>query len=203
MSTTTDRPQDKPAGYWRNNRNPLVDELNDAAHDGVDAVRKILDRGVFVDEEHYDGETALFHACTFRLLDVVALLIECGANVNKRKYRSGATPLMRRSANRPRENPIELEMVDLLIKAGAKVNARCYHGLTALHWASHFKYGMRQFLMDHGADPQIKDNLGLTAADHLKVYEKAFDASLEDWCKVDRLFSDTWIRIVPEGEEVS
>jgi hypothetical protein len=61
---------------------------------------------------------------------------------------------------------------------------------------------MRQFLIDHGADPQIKDNLGLTPSDHLTLYEKIFDSSLEERCEVDRLFFHIWIRIVPKFEEV-
>ena len=65
----------------------------------------------------------------------------------------------------------EISEVRDLIKAGADINARNGNGTTPLMYAkthafSTGKTDIMKLLLEHGADPQLQDNAGKTAADY-------------------------------------
>ena len=64
----------------------------------LEMMQLLLDRGAKVEEQHYLGTTALHWACQRGPIEVVALLVESGADVNRigRKFKAeGETPLQR------------------------------------------------------------------------------------------------------------
>lgn len=82
-----------------------------------DMMELLLSRGAEVEQQHYLGTTALHWACQRGQIDTVALLIEHGADVNRRGRKfdpAGATPL--ESARASGED----DVARLLIQRGAK-----------------------------------------------------------------------------------
>jgi ankyrin repeat protein len=83
-------------------------------------------------------------------IDMVFLLIECGADVNARRE-CGHTPL--HAAVKVRNE----EIVKLLLTNGAKVNVRDRQGCTPVWYAAYdHLVGITQLLIEHGADLNIK-----------------------------------------------
>jgi ankyrin repeat protein len=61
--------------------------------------------------------------------------------------------------------PSGLEVARLLINAGAEINRACEHGRTALQMAAAWGHlDVVQLLIQHGADPTIRDDEGMTPA---------------------------------------
>src|SRR4051812_2705844 len=61
--------------------------------------------------------------------------------------------------------PSGLEVARLLIDAGAEINRPCEHGRTALQMAAAWGHlDVVQLLIQHGADPTIRDDEGMTPA---------------------------------------
>jgi len=60
-------------------------------------------------------------------------------------------------------NEVTFKMAERLLKAGADVNAKNRFGGTALLEVSlHYQYDFVKLLLDHGADPYLKDNDGIS-----------------------------------------
>jgi hypothetical protein len=59
--------------------------------------------------------------------------------------------------------PGGIEVAKVLVDAGAEVNRQCEHGRTALHMAAAWGHlDMVKFLVEHSADPSIRDELNMT-----------------------------------------
>jgi ankyrin repeat protein len=59
--------------------------------------------------------------------------------------------------------PGGVEVAKVLVDAGAEVNRQCEHGRTALHMAAAWGHlDTVKFLLDHSADPMIRDELNMT-----------------------------------------
>ena len=83
----------------------------------VEAVKSLLSAGADVNEaDPQSGNTPLIFACRYNYLDMARLLIDKGADVN-RKAKDGSTALMMAAYASP-------DMVKLLIGHGADVKAR-------------------------------------------------------------------------------
>lgn len=94
-------------------------------------------------------------------LEVGKWLIEAGADLEAKD--AAGTALMGVSFKG------NTEIVKYLIDAGADVNATNEQGTSALIFAAMFNQGeVIDLLLENGADNQLKDGQGLTAADHVR-----------------------------------
>ncbi len=75
--------------------------------------------------------------------------------------------------------PSGIAVARLLITAGAEINRQCEHGRTALQMASAWGHlDVVQLLIQHGADPTIRDDEGMTPAEIAVRSNRAPDAQL-------------------------
>jgi hypothetical protein len=146
-----------------------------------------IDEGADVNAEISNDNSTILHYILHKSgnVDTLKMLFKNGAEVNS-KNNNGYSPLMIACSRIPADN----EIVQLLITNGTDVNAQTSYGLTALKIAARrnqgidFKhYGVKdtvteKILLDHGADPNIKDYKARTAL------MEALDAKNEDLVKL-------------------
>lgn len=114
---------------------------------------------VRVESRSATGETPLMIAALKGRLDLARRLIERGAEVNK----PGWTPL-HYAATFP--GPVAPDMTRLMLEHHAYIDAESPNGSTPLMMAA--QYGnttVVKLLLEEGADPLLKNQLGLTAID--------------------------------------
>jgi ankyrin repeat protein len=101
------------------------------------------------------GSTLLHHAAGFGSLDVMALLVDAGADVNA-KNRRGSTPLHWAIDDEAK--------VRLLLSRGASVNAKQVEGRTPLYQAASLGNGFAivRLLLNQGADSNLAMSNGRT-----------------------------------------
>ena len=116
-------------------------------------------RGLKVEERNAKDESALMLAALRGNLPAARALIKLDADVNK----TGWTPLhYAASAGAPEHTQI----IALLLEHHAYIDAASPNGTTPLMMAAHYgSMESLQLLLDEGADPTLKNQLGLTAAD--------------------------------------
>ncbi|RMJ19240.1 hypothetical protein CDV36_001057 [Fusarium kuroshium] len=169
----------------------VVSGLRSAVNSGYrQRVLALLDDGADIDAQDQIGDcTALTHAAWLGRDDFVELLLENGADPNRREqhgrtalhiavkhgYSSIVTMLVDHGADIDARvhswTPLLLaakhewfQIPDYLVKKGADVNAADYHGRTALHWAAHHSdERLAELLLQRGADVNAKDRWGKTA----------------------------------------
>jgi ankyrin repeat protein len=104
-----------------------------------------------LDEEDKKGETPLIIAVKEQLSEIVAFLLEQGANVNKADE-EGLTPLLHASKTGYNE-----EILDLLLNHKADLNAKDAKGYTALHWAIRLnEEDLVEHLLSRNANVKVK-----------------------------------------------
>jgi ankyrin repeat protein len=97
-----------------------------ALDNNVDLVKKLLLKGVDIDAQNENGETALTLALNEEgCEDVVCILVENGANLNTVNY-EGITTLMRAVCFE------DLELVKKIVELGVDINAVDKYGDTAI-----------------------------------------------------------------------
>ena len=164
------------------------DQLVQAATDGdVTTVKSLVRKGVnWNDREGPFGKTILHRIIEdlnarrrlggltdtaldqlqARQMEALRLAIATGAKLELRDS-SGATPLIDAagSGGNATQSPTEIAAVKLLVEAGARVNAVDGNKCTALHMAAMRGYiESVKLLLDHGADPALKNVYGETPA---------------------------------------
>jgi uncharacterized protein len=129
----------------------------------AEIVSFLAPRIVAIDRSN-QGETALGMAVTQDSMEMMAVLLEVGANPNTR-LPDGKTALMKAG---DRGN---IEMMEKLINAGADVNLQDDYGATALMWSCHRGYldAVKVLLICNDLDLSIKNQGGYTA---LKLAER-------------------------------
>ncbi len=158
--------------------NALVDNMfravaHPGAGDRVAIVRYLLENGADPHLPAYDHGSALDLWAYEGDASVVQVLLEHGADPNLGTAPSGETPLHYATSIGHKSGAAEC--VKLLLEAGADPNRAanvgiettaymrdiCVRGETPLHRAAiHGDETMIQHLLDHGADPSIKDAHG-------------------------------------------
>lgn len=120
-----------------------------------------LDAASPLDQYAADGFTPLGLAAYFGQQELVAWMIEQGADVNKpARNAMQVAPLHSAVA---RQN---VELCRLLLEHGADVNARQARGVTPLHSAAHSgNAALIELLLAHGADPSLAMDNGRRPAD--------------------------------------
>jgi ankyrin repeat protein len=144
----------------------------------VDAVRMLLDYGAHVNaKENWRGQSPLMWAAAERHSAVVQLLIQRGADVNARSRVFDFTQLMPKQGSVPMNYPRggftallfaaregDLASGRILVNAKADVNIGDPDGTAPLIEAIiNFHFDFAAFLLDHGADPNARDNRGRSA----------------------------------------
>lgn len=149
-------------GFDLNTRNPDGDHalflsLRDQAPQVAEYL--IAQPGVDVEARNTKGESPLMMAAIKGQLELARRLIARNAEVNK----PGWAPL-HYAASDPGEN--STAMVRLLLEHHAYIDAESPNKTTPLMMAAHYGTpGVVKLLLEEGADPLIKNQLGLTAID--------------------------------------
>lgn len=125
-----------------------------------------------LDALNANGENALMLAALSGYQDLMRLLVEQGAEVNK----PGWTPLHYAATY---SGPASAEMVEFLLDQNAYIDAESPNGTTPLMMAA--RYGENRvvrLLLDAGADPMLRNERGLTALDFASAAERRDNAEL-------------------------
>lgn len=114
------------------------------------AVKKLMEAGADPNIADEEGDPLLMNAALYASPQLMELLLAKGANPNARN-KDGETVLMWSVHDR--------EKIKLVLEKGADINAKAKSGNTALLLASvgSDQYKTVKLLIDHGADPMLKN----------------------------------------------
>ena len=149
-------------GFDPNTRNPKGDvgltlALQQGSMKAFDAL--MAAPGIKVEMRNAKDESPLMIAALRGQVAAVRALIAKDADVNK----TGWTPLHYAASGTTDQ---QLEIARILIDQSAYIDAESPNGTTPLMMAvSYGRADVARFLVEQGADPTIKNQLGLTAAD--------------------------------------
>ena len=160
------------------NANPAVCALTDAVRrNDFGTVKKLLESDVDIDGLDRENSTALYIASVMQLKEIVRLLLDAGADVNKGTVVENLTPLIGCLIGVPSEETVSI--CSWLLEAGANVNARerdkgrtpLMHAVTATARNNPSRLACLQhvkLLIEAGADINAKNHQGETALDLVK-----------------------------------
>lgn len=122
--------------------------------------------GLKVDQPNPQGESALMLAAIKGYLDLARALVARDADVNK----TGWTPLHYAASS---SADTAQAMVRLLLEHSAYIDAGSPNGTTPLMMAAQYgEIDVARLLLQEGADPSIKNQLGLAAADFARKAQR-------------------------------
>jgi Zn-dependent protease with chaperone function len=137
---------------------PLIDAV---VQGDLIKVNELLQEGVELDTQDFDGWTALHWAVQDSNVDVTQAILGAGANPNIEDDYYGGVPLMTAASNG------DTEIVTLLLQAGADINHQDYDGWTPLMYAvSNGQIDTVQALLAAGASTEHQDYSNSTALMH-------------------------------------
>lgn len=141
----------------------------------ISFVQELLTLGANVDEKDAQGAPPLVFAFQLRNCHTIPILLKFGANLNQ--LIDEETPVW--STLFEVDNSVD--MISMIITYGFDVNVQNIHGFTPLHYAVSTNETSENilFLLDHGADPLVKTNNGISAWDLIQSndtlkYTKAY-----------------------------
>lgn len=131
------------------------------------AAALIAAKGLKVEERNAKDESALMLAALRGNLSAARALIRLDADVNK----TGWTPLHYAASGTTQD---AAAMVALLLEESAYIDAASPNGTTPLMMAVRYGTGdVALLLIEEGADPTLKNDLGLTAIDFARQADRA------------------------------
>ena len=131
------------------------------------AVNNFLILGFSPDTENAKGVPLLILSIRNHHSDIVTILLQHGADVNKKSGDRGNTALMDATVSG------NLEIVRELLDAGADINCKSKNGQTALMLAvGEGKTTISEELINRGADLSITDNLGMSAKKYAELFKQ-------------------------------
>lgn len=140
----------------------LIAALRDSSLKAVSAL--LAWPGVKVEMRTVHDESALMLAALKGLSEICRQLIERGADVNK----PGWTALHYAASNG------HLAVMSLLLEHHAYIDAASPNGTTPLMMAARYgSFESAKLLLEAGADPSLKNELGLSAFDFAKTVDRA------------------------------
>ena len=157
-------------GFDPNARDPkgqpaLVVALREDSRKAAAAL--IAAKGLKVEERNAKDESALMLAALRGNLPAARALIQLDADVNK----TGWAPLHYAASGTTQDAKA---MVALLLEENAYIDAASPNGTTPLMMAVRYGPGeVARLLVDEGADPTLKNELGLTALDFARQADRA------------------------------
>jgi len=135
-----------------------------ALRTGLDAHPELIDA---LGGGGFQKATALHLAAIRNQHAAARLLIERGADLNRRDFPDNAAPLHLAAANS------DFEMVRLLVEAGADVDGKGDdHGVGVLGWATCFRQvrgDVAAYLLDHGAELNLWSAIALDKVDDVRA----------------------------------
>ena len=147
----------------------------------LEATKLFLAEGIDINATDEKGRTALMRAVEYQRTEIVALLLEKGADVNFTKVHFNRTALMEAASS---GNPV---IIKQLAESGAKINARDNTNYTALHFACTWGHVEAvKMLIELGANPDIRDVVGVTPMmiakqnGHAEVVQVMKDAGVKE-----------------------
>jgi ankyrin repeat protein len=175
----------------------------------------LLERGAGIDKgDEENGATPLFQAVMGLEPAIAGLLVERGADVNK-KTKLGQSTLMLAAGS------MQTEVVSMLVERGADVKAKDEEGLTPLMFAARSgSAGIAQLLIEKGAEIDAQSKDGTTAlmkaiemgkADVVKMLiERGPDINLKDkdgwtalWWAVNNGRTEIARMLIEKGADVN
>ncbi|EMF81838.1 ankyrin repeat protein [Leptospira weilii serovar Topaz str. LT2116] len=124
----------------------------------VKRVYSFLQNGLNPNLNRFHGMTPLSLAVEYDRLEVVRVLIEYFADPNLSDEKTGLTPLIHSILK-----DFSSAMISTLIKGGAELDQRDKSGMSPLHHCvSEGKLEFLRFLLEKGADPNVRDLDGVT-----------------------------------------
>lgn len=175
-------------GQWEHT--PLMCAV---ANDQADAALFLISRHGDVAYKTSDGTHCMRLASMHGNVRVLTALIGAGANIDERDDR-GATPLMW-AANRN-----HLNAVRLLVERRADLNAQDASGRTALMYTSPDGLDILEFLLNHGANPNLRSTDGLTASE--EALRQAEWERKSTWKRADQIaFQEGKARFLKQHEQ--
>lgn len=139
--------------------------LSVVASGDIDAARLFLNAGYSPSLRDARGVPVLSLAVRSQFPEMVRLLLDAGAGVNDVSSDRGYSPLMD-AAQKGDE-----VMCRVLLDAGAAVNQASKDGQTALILcAGRGDERISALLYEHGADPLVKDKLGMSALGYAALF---------------------------------
>lgn len=119
---------------------------NEAKSGNLENVKKLVSRGIDINETNAHGVSPLYIACARGHKEIARFLMDHGADIHRANVH-GSTPLMA-AAGKGWE-----DIVQILISKGTAVNARAKQGVTPIFPAiKSSNTAVIRLLIDHGAD---------------------------------------------------